>query len=492
MTRWLEKARADPRLLLLGITVVGAVLRFSTLGVQSLWFDESFTILQLRQPLGQFLAGMDLYQATPPFYYLLAWPWERIFGEGAVGMRSLSAVLGTVTVPVVFLTGRTLFSNAAGLVAAALVATSPTLVWYSQEARPYACLVLLTSTALLFLARALRDGAGRDVTGFAVASALAIATHYFAAFLVVPAALFLLHRRRDRFALAALAAPLVAALAVLPLALAQRARGGGSYIADTSTISRAWEIARQFVAGLTLAPGPILGLLGAVLLTAGLVAVLVLTRGSERRNALLTLTLFACAVGIPLLLALGGENFLILRNLLSGWVPLALAAAGGFAATRARPYGLAAGTGLALVFAAITVAVAGTPSFQRSDWRGISRALDAQPASRAIIPVPGWSAAAINVYRPDSYAPGNETPMRVSELALVGPDAPTPAAAESVSNSISRLRLGRGSVRLGQTLQIRDLKLTVLVLDPPRSLTPKELDRAGLAKPAGAVLYDPR
>ncbi len=492
MSRWPKKAGADPRLLLLGITVVGAVLRFSTLGVQSLWFDESFTILQLRQPLGQFLAGMDLYQATPPFYYLLAWPWERIIGDGAVGMRSLSAVLGTATVPVVFLTARTLFSNAAGLVAAALVATSPTLVWYSQEARPYACLVLLTSTALLFLARALRDGAGRDVTGFAIASALAIATHYFAAFLVVPAALFLLHRRRDRFALAALAAALVAALAVLPLALAQRARGGGSYIANTPIVSRAWEIARQFVAGLTLAPGPIFGLLGAVLLTAGLISVIVLTRGGERRSAAITLTLFACAVGIPLIMALGGENFLLLRNLLSGWVPLALAAAGGFAATRARPFGLAAGAGLALVFAAISVGVAATPSFQRSDWRGISSALDARPASRAIISEPYWSTAAINVYRPHSYVPGANVPVRVSELALVGPDAPSPAVARSVRSSISRLRLGRGSVRLGRTLQIRDLKLTVLVLDPPRSLTPEELQRAGLAKTPGAVLYDPR
>jgi len=435
---------------------------------------------------------MDLFQATPPLYYLLAWPWERLVGEGAVGMRALSALLGTATIPVVFLAARTLFSNAAGLMAAALVATSPALVWYSQEARPYALLVLLTAVALLFFARAVDGGGGRDVAGFAVASALAIATHYFAAFLVMPAALWVVWARRDRAAVAALVLPILAGLAVLPLALAQRARGGGSYIDSTPVPGRAGEIARQFVAGLTLAPGRVLGLLGALLLGAGLLSALFATRDRSRRSALIVLGLLACAVGIPLLMALGGEDFLLLRNLLYAWVPLGLAAAAGFAATRVRPFGLVAGGALAVVFAAITVAVALTPSFQRSDWRGISEALDREPGARAIVVQPGWSAAAINVYREGSYGPPADAPMKVSQVAVLGPDAPAPAAAESIRAALPRLRLGRGSVRLGQTEQIRDLKLLVLNLDPPRVLTGEQIKRAGLNRGEDTVLFDPR
>ena len=472
--------------------MVGALLRFSTLGVQSLWFDESFTILQLRQPLGTFLEHMDLYQATPPLYYLLAWPWERLVGDGAVGMRALSALLGTATIPVVFLAARTLFSNAAGLMAAALVATSPALVWYSQEARPYALLVLLTAVALLFFARAVDGGSGRDVAGFAVASALAVATHYFVAFLVVPAALWVVWTRRDRAAVAAVVLPILVGLAVLPLALAQRDRGGGSYIDATPTPERVWEIARQFVAGLTLAPGPVLGLLGALLLSAGVAAALLATRDRPRRSALTLLALFACGVGIPLVMALGGEDFLLLRNLLYAWVPLGLVAAGGFAATRVRPLGLVAGGALAVVFAAITVAVALTPSFQRSDWRGISDTLDREPGARAIVVQPGWSAAAINVYREGSYGPPSDTPMRISQVAILGPEAPPPAAAESIRGALPRLRLGRGSVHLGQTRRIRDLNLMVLTLDPPRVLTGEQIKRAGLNRGQDTVLFDPR
>lgn len=478
-------------LLLLAVTVVGALLRFSTLSVQSLWFDESFTILQLKQPLGVFLSNMDLYQATPPLYYFLAWPWERVVGDGAVGMRSLSAIFGSVTVPVVFLAGRTLFSSWAGLLAAAFVATSPTLVWYSQEARPYALLVLLISASLLFLARALQGDSRRDVFGFAVASALAIATHYFAAFLVAPAALVILWRRRDGIALGALALQVVVGLAVLPLALAQRARGGGSYISGVPVTDRMNEIARQFVAGLNLAPGRVLGLLAGVLLVSGLILLVVLTRDRERRRGILILALAGCAVGIPVAMGLAGENFLLLRNLLSAWVPLALAAAAGFAARRAGTPGLAAGGILAVVFAAITVAVAATPSFQRSDWRGISRAMDAQPGARAIVVKPAFSGAAINIYRPGSYAPGAQVPVRVSQVAVLGPEAPAPAAAKSARTLISTLKLGGGSVRLGRTAQIRDLKLVVLVLDPPRLLTGRQIQRSGLTDAPHAVLFEP-
>jgi len=471
---------------------VGALLRFPTLGVQSLWFDESFTLLQLRQPLGDFLAGMDLYQSTPPLYYFVAWPWERVVGDSAIGMRSLSAIFGTVTVPVVFLAGRALFSIKAGLLAAALVATSPTLVWYSQEARPYALLILLTSASLLFLARELQEHRRRDVALFAVTSALAIATHYFAAFLVVPAAVVILWRRRDGLALGSLALIVVAGLAVLPLALAQRARGGGSYIAGTPVAERLSEVARQFVTGQTLAPGQGLGLLAGVMVVFGLFLLVVRTRGAERRTGILLLALAGFAVGVPAAMGLAGENFLLLRNVLSGWVPLALVAAAGFAARRAGRLGLSAGVILAVLYAAITVGVAVTPSFQRSDWRGIARAMNAQPASRAIVVQPGWSAPAISIYLPGSYSPGARVPVRVSEVWVLGPEAPAPGVAKSARTLVSRLKLGRGSVRLGRAEKVRDLKLMVLILDPPRLLTGQQIHRAGLTPEPGTPFFDPR
>src|SRR5438876_576650 len=80
---------------------------------------------------------------TPPFYYMLAWGWAKLFGTGEVGLRSLSALAGTLTIPAAYAAGRALSSRRAGLIAAALFAVNPLLVWYSQEARAYALLALL-------------------------------------------------------------------------------------------------------------------------------------------------------------------------------------------------------------------------------------------------------------------------------------------------------------------------------------------------------------
>ena len=83
------------------------------------------------------------------------------------GLRSLSALAGVATVPVAYLIGAELRGRRAGLMAAALVAVNPMLLWYSQEARAYALLVLLCARldALLLPRRARRPAAQTSCSG---------------------------------------------------------------------------------------------------------------------------------------------------------------------------------------------------------------------------------------------------------------------------------------------------------------------------------------
>ena len=124
---------------------------------------------------------------------------RRRSARGEVGLRSLTALFGAATVPVAYLIGRELASNRAGLITAALVAVSPMLIWYSQEARSYALLVFFGALALLFFVRALRTGDGRDLGLWALASALALCSHYFAVFAVAIEAAWLLVALRSRW-----------------------------------------------------------------------------------------------------------------------------------------------------------------------------------------------------------------------------------------------------------------------------------------------------
>ena len=129
MSRFGNSAR-EPLLALATLTAVAAALRFATLDLQSYWFDESVTVHLLRLDLGDMLGRIPDSESTPPLYYVLAWLWSKPFGLGEVGLRSLSALLGTATVPVAYLAAKELCSGRVGVAVAALASVSPVLVWY--------------------------------------------------------------------------------------------------------------------------------------------------------------------------------------------------------------------------------------------------------------------------------------------------------------------------------------------------------------------------
>src|SRR3954454_23517914 len=242
--------RARHLQLLAGITVAGALLRFLTLDVQSYWLDEVATVNILHREFGDIFSAVASGESTPPAYYVLAWVWAKLFGTGEVGLRSLSALFGTATIPLAFLLGRELVGRRTGLVAAALCAFNPLLVWYSQEARSYALMILLAGLSLFAFLRALEDGTARRLAAWVLAAMAAVATHYFAGFLIGAEAAWLLWRSPARGRIVpAVVAVAVAAAALLPRALHQRSNGAARFISASSVVRRLAQIPSQFAAG---------------------------------------------------------------------------------------------------------------------------------------------------------------------------------------------------------------------------------------------------
>lgn len=174
-------------------------------------------------------------ESTPPLYYLLAWVWAHVFDYSEAGVRSLSAVFGVATVWLVYLCARAIAGGRAGAIAALLAACNPLLVWYSQEARSYALLAFFGALTFYLAATAVdsEDQGARRSWGWTIAAVLALCTHYFAVFFVVPEAVWLLWRRR-RAAWMPTGAVLAAGLALFPLALKQRSTGATDWITGTS------------------------------------------------------------------------------------------------------------------------------------------------------------------------------------------------------------------------------------------------------------------
>jgi mannosyltransferase len=410
--------RDREKLALLGLVALAAALRLWEIGQQSFWLDEAFTVDLVQRPFGDMLSGVASTESTPPLYYVLAWLWERVFGHGEAGLRSLSAVIGTATVPVAWRAARELFTPAAGLIAAALVAVNPFFVWYSQEARSYTLLVLMAALSLLLLGRALRERTLRSYALWALVAALALCTHYFAAFLLVPEALWLLWAVRQRAAWEAVAFVALAGAALAPLALHQRGLGHTSFIADLSLRTRVVDLPKKLVTGELGTPTPLIGPLAGLLAAAAIAYALL-----RLRPAAAALTAVAAAGAlIPLVLALGGADYLLPRNLIAVYVPLIVVVGAGLAAAPAR-LGLAGAAAICAVAVIVDVEVASDAKLQRDDWRGAARALGPASEPRAVLVIPDYSKKPLRLYA--GALP--EKPAPVREAVAIATDRPPPA-----------------------------------------------------------------
>ena len=392
------------------VLVAGAVVRFATLDAQSLWYDEAVTAQLLRMDLGAMLGAIPASESTPPLYYALAWLWTQVCGTGEVGLRSLSALCGTATIGVAWALGRRLGGEWAGLAAAALVACNPMLVWFGQEARAYALLTLLAALSALLWLRALEEPrrAGRLVAWGAVA-ALALATHYYAIFLVGPQGLWLALRTAGlRERAAALVLPVAAGLALAPLALDQRANAGAAFIGDSALATRLAQVPKQFLVGYDAPLEPLMIVLTALAVAVGVAGLAALrgrpANGSSRACNEIALLggLAAAALALPVLAAVAGEDHLITRNIVGALALVCVLVGTGLAAVAtARPRAAAAALVVACVAGAVVVAgVARDPELQRDDWRAAVRALGPIREPRLVVATPDSALTPLRYYLP--------------------------------------------------------------------------------------------
>lgn len=408
------RSRRNAVRIVAGLTILGATLRFATLDRQSFWLDELVTVSLLHRSFGDMLAAIPGSEATPYLYYVLAWPWARVAGFGEVGLRSLSALVGAAIIPVAYGAGNALVSRRAGVIAAGLVSVHPFLIWYAQEARAYSLFALLAAFTVLFFGRALRTTGRWEIVGWALSASLALATHYFAAFLVLPEAVWLLARFGSR-RLAALAAacPAAVGLAHAPLLLEQR--GAGEAVTGGSLGARVAGVPKGLAVGYSF-PAEIAGsVAAAVLLVAGLVLLATRAPVALRRRALVSGGLAVATIGAPVALAVGGADYVIVRNSILAIVPAAICIAAGYAVNR---LGLAAAVALGVLSLAITLSVSFDPRYGRTDWRGAAERLGSPDGARAIVVTPYMSRS---LWEP--YLHGLDEPrggsVTVREIAVV-------------------------------------------------------------------------
>lgn len=203
--------RSHIRLLLLVVLCgLGFALRLHHLDFHALWWDEGITVyFAPLTPLAMAQAAALFKDLNPPAYRMTVGLWMRLVGPTPFSVRYVSLICGLLLVPLVWTVGRRTVGPGAAAIGAALAATGPALIYYSQEAKGYtfvALAVWLAHAYWLSLSRSgnltrHRERLGLQAIVYAVVTTAALAAHYIAIFNAVADGLWAFTSawlRRDR------------------------------------------------------------------------------------------------------------------------------------------------------------------------------------------------------------------------------------------------------------------------------------------------------
>lgn len=324
------------------LTAIGFAFRLAGLG-ESLFGDELFTYEVATPPsITAVVEGvMSDLEITPPLYFVLAWGASKL-GSASEWLRLPSLIAGTAAIPLVYALGVKTLHRGAALIAAALVALSPFMIFFSTEARAYALMTSLVMLSTIALLRALEGGGRRWWVAFVAFAAAALYAHYTAVFMLFAQAVWALwqHRERSRQVVIAHAAVLTAFLPWLPGLVDDTDAVGieaiGAYETfDLLTAVRnllRWSVGGSLVNVRTL-PGEAALVVLALAAAAAFAGAIVLARRRQTwarlhlssRTKLVVLQAAAAPAGAAVVSAVGSDLFAA-RNFAASWPALALLA----------------------------------------------------------------------------------------------------------------------------------------------------------------------
>ena len=163
------------------VVLTSFTLRLWNISADSLWTDELGTYwVANTQSVGECAARAVSTQGQSPFYFLIVRSMLSFLPHGEFSLRLLSLLASTVTTLLVCLITRRMFGGwAAPVMAGVVTAMEPTLIYYAQEARPYALgMLFCAASQLIFLRAVERDASPSWCLPCAACAALAIYSHY--------------------------------------------------------------------------------------------------------------------------------------------------------------------------------------------------------------------------------------------------------------------------------------------------------------------------
>lgn len=173
---------------LAAILFLAAFVRIYHLGTESLWLDEGVSLIRFAHSGGAWeIVELTRTETdrTFPTYYLILHYWVAFFGDSEFSIRFPSALVCLLAVLIMYKIGCLLFGRGPGLMASLILALSPFHVYYSQEARVYSLMALLTLLSFYFFVKVLSEHKLSVQTGYVLSTSALIYSHVYGLFILI-------------------------------------------------------------------------------------------------------------------------------------------------------------------------------------------------------------------------------------------------------------------------------------------------------------------
>jgi hypothetical protein len=201
--------------IVIAAVLVGGWLRFYDLGASDMTADEAPSwVSASASTLGDVVRqGLQLNPGKLALHDIALHFWMLAFGDSVTSIRTLSALLGTLAIVLVFIVTRELFAGEDGIAVPLFASDSSTIaalsalvfalnvvaIRYSREGRMYALMLDAVLLQVWFYLRAVRRGGFVNYLGMALFSVVAVATSFVAGLVFLAEGLCLLIALRPGF-----------------------------------------------------------------------------------------------------------------------------------------------------------------------------------------------------------------------------------------------------------------------------------------------------
>jgi hypothetical protein len=185
---------------LIFLILIAFMMRINGYVRHSAWSDEIYSATIAGHPFKPLIQTFT-DSGNPPFYFMLLRFWFTLFGWSEETGTMLSAILGTLAVPALYVFVKPVFGRKTAFLAAFFLSICSFAISYSHEMRAYILKIFLSPVIAFAFLRILDRISVRNLIIYVIFSAIIVNSHYYGILFVISNFIFyiLYHRFSGSF-----------------------------------------------------------------------------------------------------------------------------------------------------------------------------------------------------------------------------------------------------------------------------------------------------